>query len=109
MRIFSLCVLLGAPVALAGCGASRPLTDSEFRGFCYTAIGHRTSCDTITICNEYDSDVLSAKHGSLQDCANGCQTVYNRIYGPNQFNGCGPTVLMAYNWCMKYCNTNYGQ
>lgn len=109
MRMFALGVLLSLVAALAGCGVSRPLTDSEFRGFCYTAIGHRTSCDTITICNEYDTDVLSVKHASQEACSQGCQTVYNRIYGPNQFNGCGPTVLMAYNWCKKYCTTNYGQ
>ncbi len=109
MRIFPLCVLILATLGLGACGVSRPLTDSEFRGFCYTAVGHRTSCDTITICNEYDTDVLSAKHASRDACAQACQQVYDRLYGPNEFNGCGPTVLLGYNWCTKYCNTNYPQ
>ena len=99
-------VLLAA--GLSGC-AQRPLSDSEFRGFCYTSIGRRNSCDTITICNEYDSDVLSAKHASREDCGKGCLDVYNRLFVPNEFDGCGTTVLMDYNWCKKYCNTNYPQ
>lgn len=104
-----LLLLLSVLVAgLWGC-ANRPLTDSEFRGFCYTSIGRKASCDTITICNEYDTDVLSVKHASREDCAKGCSVVYDRQYVPNEFDGCSPTVLMAYNWCRKYCNTNYPQ
>lgn len=108
MKTFLLCTLLLAAVALDGC-ASRPLSDSEFRGFCYTNVGRHNSCDTIAICNEYDSDVLSVKHASRQACSQGCDAVYNRLYGPNEFDGCGPTVLAGYNWCKKYCNTNYPQ
>jgi len=99
------CAVLAA--GLGGCAPSRPLSDSEFRGFCYTSIGRRADCDTISICNEYDNDVLSTKHASRQACAEACTTVYNRLYGPHLFDGCSPTVLMGYNWCMKYCNTNY--
>lgn len=102
-------ILTVLAVGLLGGCASKPLTDSEFRGFCYTSIGRKASCDTITLCNEFDSDVLSVKHASRADCAKGCTTVYNRLYVPNEFDGCGPTVLMAYNWCRKYCNTNYPQ
>ena len=109
MKRFAAILLLGTLVAVLGACTPRPLTDSEFRGFCYTSLGRRASCDTITICNEYDSDVLSVKHATREDCAKGCDTVYNRQYVPNEFDGCSPTVLMAYNWCMKYCNTNYGQ
>lgn len=108
MQKLLLVLLCAMATGLGGC-ASRPLSDSEFRGFCYTAIGHRTSCDTITICNEFDSDVLSAKFPSRHACSEGCSTVYNRLYGPYLFDGCSPTVLMAYNWCMKYCNTNYAE
>ncbi len=106
MRTFLLCALFFAAASLSAC-AARPLTDSEFRGFCYTAIGHRTSCDTISICNDFDTNVLSAKHASRQACRQGCDQVYNRLYGPSMLDGCDPTVLMAYNWCQKYCNTNY--
>jgi len=91
---------------LGGC-APKPLTDSEFRGFCYTSIGRLTSCDTFSICNDFDSNVLSVHHASRQACSDACSAVYNRLYGPNQFDGCDATVLMASNWCNKYCNTNY--
>lgn len=107
MKLFALPLFCILAVALAGCSVSRPLTDSEFRGFCYTTLGRKASCDTIILCDEYDTDVLSNKHASRADCAKGCETVYDRQYVPNEFIGCGPTVLTAYNWCVKYCNTNY--
>ncbi|WP_300158414.1 hypothetical protein [Solidesulfovibrio sp.] len=109
MKPLSLLILVVLLAGLAGCAASRPLTDSEFRGFCYTNIGRKVSCDTIELCNEYDSDVLSVEHASRADCARGCENVYNRQYVPSEFIGCGSTVLTAYNWCVKYCNTNYPQ
>jgi len=93
---------------VSGC-AQRPLTDTEFRGFCYTNIGKRTSCDTLGICDDFDGNVLQVKHASRADCTKACAAVYNRLYGPNLFEGCAPTVLYSYDWCMKYCNTNYPQ
>ena len=110
MKAF-LVVLAGLILAtgLGGCAPSRPLSDSEFRGFCYTSIGRRADCDTIAICDEYDAEAMAAKLPSKQACAEACLTTYNRLYEPNLFNGCSSTVLMAYNWCMKYCNTNYVQ
>ncbi len=107
MKPFLLAILCAATL-LGGC-AQKPLTDSEFRGFCYTSIGRKVSCDTLTICNDYDANVMSMQFPSRQACAAACAEVYNRLYGPNQFEGCAPTVLTAYNWCMKYCNTNYTQ
>jgi hypothetical protein len=100
-------VVLCATTLVGGCAASRPLSDTEFRGFCYTSVTHRASCDTISICNEYDSNVLSVKHPSRQACGAACGVVYDRLFIPNQFDGCDSAVLMAYNWCKKYCNTNY--
>jgi hypothetical protein len=93
---------------LGGC-AARPLTDSEFRGFCYTSIGRRASCDTIVLCDDFDNSVLQVKHASREDCGKACTEVYDRLYVPNEFDCCLPTVLMAFNWCKKYCNTNYPQ
>lgn len=101
-----LCTVCLLALGVMGC-VRHPLTDTEFRGFCYTDIGRWTSCDTFTICDDFDNNVLSVKHASRADCARGCQEAYNRQYGPNLFEGCAPTVLDAYNWCMKYCNTNY--
>ena len=100
--------ILCAAACLGGC-AQKPLTDSEFRGFCYTTIGRLTSCDTLTICNEFDTNVLSVHHASRKACNEACAVTYNRLYGPYQFDGCDGTVLMASNWCNKYCNTNYAE
>ena len=104
-------LLLGA-FCLALCGLAactpKPLTDSEFRGFCYTSGGGRnTSCDNIELCNVYDSDVMSVQFASRQACNKACNDVYNALSGPNQFNGCMPIVVTGFNWCAKYCNTNY--
>lgn len=101
-----LCLVLAA--ALSGC-AQRPLTDSEFRGFCYTNIGKYTSCDTIGICDDFDNNALQVKHASRADCAKACAAVYNRLYAPNILEGCDPTLLYSLDWCLKYCNTNYPQ
>lgn len=106
MKLFLILALVVFSAGLDGC-AARPLTDSEFRGFCYTTIGRKTSCDTLVICDDFDTNVLSAKHASRAACAAACQEVYNRLYVPNEFDGCLPTVSMAYTWCTKYCNTNY--
>lgn len=96
-----------ALVGLTAC-TPKPLTDSEFRGFCYTAVGGRNnSCDNITLCNVYDNEVLSTKFTSRQACNKACNNVYNDLSGPNQFNGCMPVVFSGFNWCAKYCNTNY--
>jgi hypothetical protein len=100
-----LCLL---STGLAGC-AQHPLTDTEFRGFCYTHVERRASCDTLGLCNEFDNTVLSVPQASRAACSQACATVYNRLYGPNQFEGCAPTVLYAYNMCVRYCNTNYAQ
>ena len=57
--------------ALEGC-AKHPLTDSEFRGFCYTIVDRWASCDTIDICNDFDANALSKKEPSQQACLADC-------------------------------------
>ena len=107
MRHLLLAVLGLALAGLSAC-ASKPLTDSDFRGFCYTSGGGRSaSCDNIELCNVYDSDVLAVQFASRQACAKACNDVYNALSGPNQFNGCMPVVVTGLNWCAKYCNANY--
>jgi len=106
MQKFVLLFLCAVTLGLGGC-ASKPLTESEFKGFCYTTIGRRNSCDTIPLCDEFATSVLSSEYASRQACSSACLDVYNRLYGPNQFDGCAPTLFAAFDWCKKYCNTNY--
>jgi hypothetical protein len=107
MRLLLLAGTCLMVVCLAAC-TPKPVTDSEFRGFCYTSGGGRhTSCDTISLCNEYDSLAISANHASRAACTKACNDVYNALANTNQFNGCMPTVVSGFNWCTRYCNTNY--
>ena len=107
MRPIRLAALGLALISLTACTPA-PLTDSEFRGFCYTAGGGRnTSCDSISLCNIYDSQVLAMHFASRQACNAACQATANDLSGPNQFNGCMPIVVAGSNWCNRYCTTNY--
>ena len=110
MKRFAAILLLGTLVAVLGACTPRPLTDSEFRGFCYTALpGRNADCDTIPLCDTYDTEVLSTHHASRAACAQACSNTYDQLYRQHTIDGCKPTEIMAYNWCMKYCNTNYPQ
>ena len=101
MRLLLLAGTCLMVVCLAAC-TPKPVTDSEFRGFCYTSGGGRSaSCDNIELCNVYDSDVLAVQFASRQACAKACNDVYNALSGPNQFNGCMPVVVTGLNWCAK--------
>jgi len=97
--------MLALPM-LIGC-ARHPLTDSEFRGFCYTIQDRWASCDTINICNDFDTNVMSAQHPSQPACLKACDEVYNRLYEPNFLTGCGNMLRKASDWCYKYCQDNY--
>jgi hypothetical protein len=107
-RMLFPCAMVLLAALLAGC-AQRALTDTEFRGFCYTNVEKRSSCDTLGICDDFDNNVLSVAHASRAACAKACGQVYDRLYAPNQFIGCLSTLMNSYNLCMKYCNTNYAQ
>ena len=91
---------------LTGC-ARHPLTESEFKGFCYTIIDRKGSCDTIDLCNTFAADVLSKNEPSRQACETDCDGVYSRLYETNWFIGCAPMLLSATNWCHQYCMDNY--
>lgn len=101
-------LLVSAMAATLGACATRPLTDSEFRGFCYTAMpGRDADCDTIPLCDRYDTNVMSVRHASRRACSAACSATYDKLYAESTTNGCSSTQLLAFNWCIKYCNTNY--
>ena len=110
MRLFLLACLGLALAAFGAACTPKPVTDSEFRGFCYTSGGGRNdSCDSISLCNDFDSMALATKHASRQDCDKACDAVSNSLTAANQFNGCLPVVVTGATWCHKYCLSNYPQ
>ena len=106
-------LLASIGLILAALGAActpKPITDSEFRGFCYTSGGNsHASCDSISLCNQFDASVMSERHASRQDCEKACDAVSDALTGDNQFNGCMPVVAAGETWCRKYCLSNYPQ
>ena len=112
MRIAtSVCLacLAAAALAFSGCGPARPMTSSEFRGFCYQSQGSmfRTSnVNSISECNAY-ATVTQTDHASLRDCLAGCAAVQAQQYVQCKGMGCASVNYDARSWCDRYCRTNY--
>jgi hypothetical protein len=104
--------ILFASVAVAllftgGCGPARPLTESEFKGFCYQYTGLRQpDCDTIAVCDEYLT-VTGLPQPSREKCLEECQAVYKPQFMRYVNTGCTGSAQYAEEWCEKYCVTNY--
>lgn len=109
MRAMMLAVLAGAVFLAGGCGPVRPMTESEFKGFCYQyGEGRNGSCDTISVCDPY-TVVMNTKQESLEKCKAECEA----IHGPQtwQYIGsdCAGAADAARDWCQRYCRTAYPQ
>lgn len=104
--------LLGAAalaLALAGCGPARPMTESEFKGFCYQYPGSRhQGCETIGPCDEY-TPVMSRQHASLQACVEDCNSMYEDQYKRRGFTACQGASENARDWCQRYCRSAYAK
>lgn len=94
-------------LGLAGCGPTRPMTESEFRGFCYQTDEPRfADCDTISVCGGY-STALGMQDPSLGKCLAECDSVHSAQYMTYVATGCAIANESAWDWCQKYCRTNY--
>lgn len=109
MKRILVAVLALAALGAAGCGPVKPMTEAEFKGFCYQYTGSpQQSCDTIPICDDY-SVVMNMKQASLQKCLDECSAVFapqNRQYS---FDDCAGAAQTARDWCQRYCRTNFQQ
>jgi len=89
----------------AGCVTAPPMTESEFRGFCYqSGNDYVQDCDTISVCDDY-TPALSKKE-NLPACIKECQAInleQRRRYLPGV---CGQTIFDAEDWCERFCRTN---
>jgi len=107
MRLILVAHLAVALLFLCGCGPARPLTESEFKGFCYQYDGLRQAdCDTISVCGEYLS-VTGQPQASRAKCVEGCQRVYQPQFMRFINGGCAGAAQYARDWCEKFCVTNY--
>lgn len=104
-RLFVLCS--AALLLLTGCSLSQPVTESSFKGNCYQHVnGRRTACDTIPICDEY-LPVMSPEFPSQAKCMEECAAVYKTQYHALTNTPCIATSQFAYEWCQRYCRSNF--
>ncbi len=109
MRYAAVIITLAAlAFAASGCGPSRPMTRSEFLGFCYQSPGDffSGSANSIPECNAY-TVVIGRNHASLGECLAGCAAVQADQIANCQATGCASRSADARDWCDKYCRSNY--
>ncbi|GFK93731.1 hypothetical protein NNJEOMEG_01565 [Fundidesulfovibrio magnetotacticus] len=106
MRIV-LCLALLA--LAAACGPVRPMTESEFKGFCYQYdAGPQTDCVPINTCDAYLT-VIGVPQPSQQACLDGCKGVYAEQVQRMGLTGCKGAPEFARDWCQRYCRNAYPQ
>lgn len=95
-------LLLGLLLALSGCaGADRPLTTSEFYGFCWPRqMG--SGCWDDNLCQDY-RDYLEQEHESKAECIAGCNKMQTAKWRADAMHGCDGSIRNATDWCEKYC------
>lgn len=109
MRQVMLVAIASLLLLSGGCGPRKPMTESEFRGFCYQygeGSNGKASCDTIAVCTPYTA-VMNTRQESLKACLAECQ----RIYAPQSMTyvltECQGPAQFARDWCQRYCRTAY--
>lgn len=106
MRMAAFAILLAALSVSVGCMANKPLSITEFNGFCYQISTNRhADCDNISVCDAYSTG-LDAEHATREACLDMCRTVYRVQSGLHAVDGCGPVVDSGFDWCNRYCTTN---
>jgi len=104
MRFIVVCSLL---LLTAACGPARPISESEFKGFCYQYdAGPHSDCVPIHTCDEYLT-VIGARQPSLEACLQGCQDIYRDQMRKQGLGGCTGAPANSRDWCQKVCRTNY--
>ena len=100
-------VILSLLALIAACGPAKPISDSEFKGFCYQYdSGPHTDCVPIHTCDEYLS-VIGVEQPSLEACLEGCQGIYRNQARNQGFTGCLGAPGNARDWCQRVCRSRY--
>ncbi|GFK94141.1 hypothetical protein NNJEOMEG_01980 [Fundidesulfovibrio magnetotacticus] len=88
--------------SLAGCaGADRPLTLSEFYGFCWP-MQQGSGCWDDNLCEDYRG-FLQQEQTSKAECIKGCNEIETMEWRQNALRGCDGSIRNATDWCEKYC------
>ena len=104
-----LAILAAFLILSSGCGPVKPLTESEFKGFCYqVGEGRNASCDTISVCDPY-TVVMNNPQPSQKKCIEECNAVYAAQAMAYALTNCQGPAQNARDWCLRYCLTNYPQ
>lgn len=107
MRLLLFASLTAALLFSGGCGPAKPMTESEFKGFCYqSGEGRFGSCDTISVCDPY-TVVMSLAQPSLGKCLDECEAIHGPQVWTYILTDCAATNDAARDWCQRYCRTNY--
>jgi len=109
MKIIPALMVAAFALTLAACGPVKPMTSSEFRGFCYQNSDNRfQSCDTISVCDDY-STVVDMRQPSLDACLKGCADIREQQRRRIGLGECSTASGNAGDWCERFCRTNYQQ
>lgn len=104
---YAMLAVIAVMLLASGCLKPRPLTESEFKGFCYQyQPTPEFDCDTISVCNDY-GPVLEKEHASCEECIKGCRAVYLRQMQGRTINDCPGAFNYGEDWCERFCRTNY--
>jgi len=107
MRQVLLGIFAAALFFAGGCGPVKPMTEADFKGFCYqTGQGKELDCDAIGVCDPY-TVVLSTKQPSLRKCLDECSDINSRQAVRYSNTGCAATADAARDWCQRYCRSAY--
>ena len=94
---------------VSGCGPVKPITESEFRGFCYQYGDGNDSAgcsDIIAVCDAF-RNVINTQQDSRDACFRVCQDIARPLAQRYTFTGCAGGVAHAQGWCLRYCTSAY--
>ena len=108
MRTVLFASLAAALLFAGGCGPAKPMTEKEFKGFCYQygEGEYGGDCDTISVCDPYTL-VMNTQQASLNKCLEECEAIHAPQVWRYAHTSCLGPVDAARDWCVKYCRTAY--
>jgi len=108
MQRIILASLVVAALFAGGCGPTKPMTEKDFKGFCYQYGDGENGgdCDTISVCDPY-TVVINKKQASLDACVRECEAIHGQQVGKYAGSSCSGPSEAARDWCVKYCRSAY--